>query len=174
MNWFLERIYEDIRTIGFMPPNFRIFCIAFCLLSTTCSGSSEKFLRLKAENPSKAVLYVLRPSRIPMALWKERIRVFRYRNSFRNEEPVLTREFDLADGEYICLDLEEGYHKLASADAETILYLEKNGIRYVDYMIFNESFFSAAERYFKELEGKEAMRFLLEGARLDRHRFSQD
>ncbi|WP_135743143.1 hypothetical protein [Leptospira gomenensis] len=174
MNWFLERIYDDIRRIRFMLPNFRIFCITLALLLTTCSGSSKKFIRLKTENPSKAVLYLLRPSRIPMALWKERIRVLRYRTSFLDEEPVSKQEFRLSDGEYICLESEEGYHRLVSSDSEKVLYLEKNRIRYLDYMIFNESFFSPAERYFKELEAEDALRLLLDGARLDRHPLSQD
>lgn len=139
-----------------------------------CSSASKKFFRLKETNLQFSILYILRPSRTPLALWKERILVFKYKDSFQNSNPILEREFFLADGEYICLELEEGYYLLKTEDSEKILYLKKNEIRFMDYYIFNETFFSTSESYFKELNAKEAMEFLLNFNRLDRNSLSTD
>ncbi|XDD49144.1 hypothetical protein AB3N59_11995 [Leptospira sp. WS92.C1] len=129
---------------------------------------------MKETNPQTSILYILRPSRVPLALWKETVTIFKYPKSFQDSIPFPVRELRLADGEYICLELEEGYYQLKSKDMEKILYLAKNRIQYIDYFIFNESFFSFSERYFKELNPKEAIEFLIDARHLDRHPLSMD
>ncbi|RHX77738.1 hypothetical protein DLM77_20110 [Leptospira yasudae] len=129
---------------------------------------------MKDPDAHSAILYILRPSRLPLALWKEKISIRKYRKSFQESDPILLHEFSLADGEYICLELEEGYYQLKAKDVEKILYLEKNRVQFMDYFLFNESFFATAERYFKDLNSKEAILFLINSHRLDRHSHSMD
>lgn len=151
--------------------------ISFCILFyfwIGCGASKSKFIRLKKESTEQASLYLLRPSRIPLAFWKQKISIFKYAGAFQNSAPFFYAEVVLGDGEYIQMNLEEGYYRLNSRDAEKILFLGKNKTYFVDYFLFNESFFAFPELHFKELNKEAAIEFLIDSSHMDRHENSTD
>ncbi|RHX93711.1 hypothetical protein DLM76_11905 [Leptospira yasudae] len=157
-----------------MKRTLPLFAVILLMFASGCGSQKSKFIRLKKESPTAAVLYLLRPSRVPLAFWKQKILISKYEGSFQNSVPSPYREIALDEGEYIRLDMEEGYYRLESRGEEKILFLEKNKICFVDYYLFNESFFSFPELYFKELSAKQALEFLIEADHMDRHPDSTD
>ncbi|TGM07033.1 hypothetical protein EHQ76_05415 [Leptospira barantonii] len=149
------------------------FCILFFVL-IGCGASKSKFIRLKKESVEQTSLYLLRPSRVPLAFWKQTIFISKYSGTFQDSAPAFYAKVVLDDGEYIQLNLEEGYYRLNSRDAEKILFLGKNKTYFVDYFLFNEGFFSFPELYFKELNKETAIEFLIDSSHMDRHENSTD
>lgn len=152
----------------------KFFICILCYVLIGCGASKSKFVKLKKETAEHASLYILRPSRVPLAFWKQKILISKYAGTFQNSEPEPLDEMVLSDGEYALLNFEEGYYRLKSRDAEKILFLGKNKTYFVDYFLFNESFFSLPELHFKELSREAAAALLIEAGHMDRHENSKD
>lgn len=107
-----------------------------------------------------------------MAVWNYDLDIYKYRRHFKEEkEPRKVASVSLSNGTFWTGNFSEGFYKISlrsDPSAEKIVLLKKDGIVFLEFLIFNKDEISRPEYFLKEVDQATALEALLENEKLFR------
>ncbi|TGK21961.1 hypothetical protein EHO61_01625 [Leptospira fluminis] len=140
-----------------------LFLFAFC----SCASTS-KFEKLEEPSSGKSLLYVLRPAQTALSLWSFPVELFRYEGPFQNGKRSSIAKLSMDSADFFSMELRPGFYSLVCRDMDKIFYAKEGGRIFLLIQLFHRGTFSVPGIFIKNAESEESIRFLLEGARMNR------